>query len=218
MRGFFLNMCRILAVFGILNTGAFGFVEGEDYIKLETPIANMNKTLIKVFSYACPICYETDKTIELDIAKEIEGIMELKPFHIKTQGVYAKEASEIFAALLIKDKDSGITSVFDKNSQFNKVKMVYYKAYHDKKERWKIGGESFIRTGLNASGLSEDEFEYLMKDPRVKEILNMWTVSYDIAKIYGAPTYVVNGKYLINPKNSNSTDILINIIKELADK
>ncbi|MDR2081934.1 MAG: thiol:disulfide interchange protein DsbA/DsbL [Campylobacteraceae bacterium] len=218
MRGFFVNICRILAVVGILNAAAFGFVEGEDYIKLETPVANMNKTLAKVFSYACPICYETDKIMEPDIAKALEGIVEFKPLHIKTQGVYAKEASEIFAVLLIKDKDSGISSVFDKDSRFNKAKMAYYKAYHDKKERWKIGGKSFIKAGLNASGLSEDEFEALKKDPRVKEILDMWSISYDIAKTYGAPTYVVNGKYIINSKYTNSTDTLISIIKELADK
>ncbi|MDR2789417.1 MAG: thiol:disulfide interchange protein [Campylobacteraceae bacterium] len=218
MRGILLNICRILAVFGVLNAAAFGFVEGEDYIKLKTPIANMDKTLIKVFSYACPMCYETDKAIALDIAKELEGIVDFKPFHIKTQGVYAKEASEIFAVLLINDKDNGISSVFDKNSQFNKAKMAYYKAYHDKKERWKIGGKSFIKAGLNASGLSEDAFEILKKDQRVKDILDMWNMSYDIAKTYGAPTYMVNGKYLINSKYANSTDILISIVKELADK
>ncbi|MDR2100026.1 MAG: thiol:disulfide interchange protein [Campylobacteraceae bacterium] len=216
MERFFLNMCKILLLFGILNAGAF--TEGEDYIRLKTPIANMNKTLINLFSYACPMCYEEEKSAMPDIAKKLDGIVEFKPFHIKTQGMHAKDASEIFAVLLVKDKESGITSIFDKNSRFAKAKMAYYSAYHEKKRRWGTGGKSFINVGLNASGLSEDEFEVLRKDARVLEILDLWNISYDMIEIYNAPLYIVNGKYLINSKYINSTESLINIVKDLADK
>ncbi len=30
---------------------------------LEKPIPNADKTLIKVFSYACPFCYKYDKAV-----------------------------------------------------------------------------------------------------------------------------------------------------------
>ncbi|MDR0665896.1 MAG: thiol:disulfide interchange protein [Campylobacteraceae bacterium] len=216
MKKIYLSICRVLAAIGFLHMSAFGFSEGVDYITLETPIANMNKTLIKVFSYTCSTCYEDDKAEKTDIIKEIESIVEIKPFHVKTQGIYAKEASEIFAVLLIKDRDNGITSIFDKNSQFKKAKMAYYNAYHEKRSKWKIGGESFIRTGLNASGLSMDEFKTLKNDPRVKELLDMW--DNNIAEVQNVPVYVVNGKYLINSKKINLTNDLAEIIKELADK
>jgi thiol:disulfide interchange protein DsbA len=218
MRKFCLNICRILATIGFLSTNAFGFSEDVDYITLKTPIANMNKTLIKVFSYTCSICYEEDRAEMPNVIKEIESIVKFKPFHIKTQGIYAKEASEIFAVLLVKDQDAGITSIFDKNSQFKKAKMAYYNAYHEKKSRWKINGGSFIRIGLNASGLSKDEFETLKNDPRVKELLSMWDTINNITEIRNAPAYIVNGKYLINSKNINLTNDLVNIVKELANK
>ena len=40
---------------------ASAFTEGTDYMVLEKPIPNADKTLIKVFSYACPFCYKYDK-------------------------------------------------------------------------------------------------------------------------------------------------------------
>lgn len=41
---------------------ASAFTEGTDYMVLEKPIPNADKTLIKVFSYACPFCYKYDKS------------------------------------------------------------------------------------------------------------------------------------------------------------
>ena len=40
---------------------ASAFTEGTDYMVLEKPIPNADKTLIKVFSYACPFCYKYEK-------------------------------------------------------------------------------------------------------------------------------------------------------------
>lgn len=48
------------------------------------------------------------------------------------KGEYGKQASEVFAVLINKDKAAGI-SLFDANSQFKKAKFAYYAAYHDKK-------------------------------------------------------------------------------------
>lgn len=42
---------------------ASAFTEGTDYMVLEKPIPNADKTLIKVFSYACPFCYKYDKAV-----------------------------------------------------------------------------------------------------------------------------------------------------------
>ncbi|MDR1614389.1 MAG: thiol:disulfide interchange protein [Campylobacteraceae bacterium] len=217
MKRFILNIYKFSIIL-FLGTNTFGFSEGTDYMRLETPIKNMDKTLIKVFSYACPICYEDDETAMPVIVKELEGIVEFKPFHIKTQGVYAKEASELYAVLLVKDSENGITYLFDKKSQFNKAKMAYYHAYHNNKERWREGSESFLETGLKASGLSKAEFESLKNDQRVKDILDMWDASYDIVKMQGLYAYIVNGKYIIYEKNIKSTMNLVEIIKEIADK
>ena len=161
---------------------ASAFTEGTDYMVLEKPIPNADKTLI-------------------------------------TKGEYGKQASEVFAVLINKDKAAGI-SLFDANSQFKKAKFAYYAAYHDKKERWSDGKDpaAFIKTGLDAAGMRQADFEAALKEPAVQETLEKWKASYDVAKIQGVPAYVVNGKYLIYTKSIKSIDAMADLIRELASK
>lgn len=212
------SLAKGLALSLFVATACFGFTEGTDYVKLEKPIANADKTLIKVFSYDCPFCYKYDKAVTpLVVAKLPEGVA-FRPFHLKTKGKYGVQASELFATLLIKDQDSGLKSAFDEKSQFKKAKMAYYGAYHDKKERWDAGAESFFETGLAASGLSKAEFEKAKEDPRVKALVAEWEQSYEVAKIQGVPAFVVNGKYLLYTQAIKSPDSMLELIKELSAK
>ena len=199
-------------------SSAFGFSEGEDYVKLTNPIPNADKTLVKVFSYDCPFCYKYDKSVTPIVVKKLEGVLEFKPFHLKTKGKYGTEASELFASLMVKDADNGVKDFTDDKSLFKKAKMAYYNAYHHKKERWDGGADLFLATGLEACGLSKHEFENLKSNPRVKELVNSWEGGYDIAKIQGVPAFVVNGKYLIYTKNIRSVDGMIELVKELSLK
>jgi thiol:disulfide interchange protein DsbA len=196
---------------------AFGFSEGKDYVTLEKPIPNAEKTLIKVFSYDCPFCYKYDKSVTPNVVKKIKDA-EYKVFHLHTKGKYGKQASTLFAALIIKDRDNGITDLFSDKAQFKKAKMAYYNAYHDKKERWDAGEDAFIETGLKASGLSKADFEAAKADPRVQELVSQWDASYDVAKIQGVPAFVVNGKYLILTKSIRSIDGMAELVNTLLAK
>ncbi len=173
---------------------ASAFTEGTDYMVLEKPIPNADKTLIKVFSYACPFCYKYDKAVTGPVSDKVADLVTFTPFHLETKGEYGKQASEVFAVLIAKDKAAGI-SLFDAKSQFKKAKFAWYAAYHDKKERWSDG-----------------------KDPAVQETLEKWKAAYDVAKIQGVPAYVVNGKYLIYTKNIKSIDSMAELVRELATK
>lgn len=134
---------------------ASAFTEGTDYMVLEKPIPNADKTLIKVFSYACPFCYKYDKAVTGPVSDKVADLVTFTPFHLETKGEYGKQASEVFAVLIAKDKAAGI-SLFDAKSQFKKAKFAWYTAYHDKKERWSDGKDpaAFIKTGLDAAGMS----------------------------------------------------------------
>lgn len=94
----------------------------------------------------------------------------------------------------------------------SKAKFARYAAYHDKKERWSDGKDpaAFIKTGLDAAGMSRADFEAALKDPAVQETLEKWKAAYDVAKIQGVPAYVVNGKYLIYTKTSNPSILWLN--------
>lgn len=98
---------------------ASAFTEGTDYMVLEKPIPNADKTLIKVFSYACPFCYKYDKAVTGPVSDKVADLVTFTPFHLETKGEYGKQASEVFAVLIAKDKAAGI-SLFDAKSQFKK--------------------------------------------------------------------------------------------------
>ncbi len=102
---------------------ASAFTEGTDYMVLEKPIPNADKTLIKVFSYACPFCYKYDKAVTGPVSDKVADLVTFTPFHLETKGEYGKQASEVFAVLIAKDKAAGI-SLFDTKSQFKKAKFA----------------------------------------------------------------------------------------------
>ena len=208
----------VAATILLVSTNVFAFTEGTDYVKLDKPIPNADKTLIKVFSYDCPFCYKYDKTVTPAVVKKLGDSIKFEPFHLKTKGKYGAQASELFAVLLVKDMDNGITNIFDDKSIFKKTKMAYYSAYHDKKERWDSGADSFLETGFKTAGITKSDFDTAKNDPRVKDILNKWEVAYEVAKIQGVPAFVVNGKYLIYTKSIRSIDGMVELIKELLNK
>lgn len=215
----FKNLLNIMMGSTLLVTSlmATAFTEGTDYMVLEKPIPNAEKTLIKVFSYDCPFCYKYDKAVTGPVVEKVEGIVKFEPFHLETKGKYGKQASELFAILMIKDRAAGVALIDDK-SLFKKAKFAYYNAYHDKKERWDGGADDFLKTGLDAVGMTRAEFDQAVKDPKVQAIYEQWKASYDVAKIQGVPAYVVNGKYLIYTKNIKSIDSMADLVKELASK
>ncbi|MCL2310339.1 MAG: thiol:disulfide interchange protein DsbA/DsbL [Proteobacteria bacterium] len=196
---------------------ASAFTEGTDYVTLEKPIPNADKTLIKVFSYDCPFCYRYDKRVTGPVVQKLDGIVTFEPFPLETKAKYSLPAARLFAVLILKDRANG-TSLVDDKSLFKKAKMAYYTAYHDNRERWDGGENDFLKTGLDAAGMPRAEYDAAVKDSKVEEMLKKWQAGYDVAKIQGIPAYVVNGKYLIYTKNIRSEDGLANLIKELADK
>ncbi|MBE3606908.1 thiol:disulfide interchange protein DsbA/DsbL [Campylobacter sp. RM13119] len=212
----FLKLLSAVAILGALSANAF--TEGVDYVKLEKPLSVEKGTLTKVFSYACPFCYKYDKSVTPAVIKKVEGL-KFVPYHLKTKGEYGEVASKLLAVLAIKDIANGV-DFFDEKSLFKKAKMAYYKAYHDKKERWGNGKDeaAFLKTGLEAAGITQAEFEAGLNDPKVAELLSKWDESYDVAKIQGVPAFVVDGKYLIYTAKITSIDGMAGLIKELMAK
>ena len=208
----------LIACAALSFTAAAAFTEGNDYMTLEKTIPDAQGTLIKVFSYDCPFCYRYDKAVTPTVMQKLGHSIEFEPIHLETKGKYGVAASELFAVLIHKDQANG-TSLFDDKSLFKKAKMAYYNAYHDKKERWDGGVDDFLKTGLDAAGISKAEFEKDKADPNVQAMVTRWQdYAYDVAKIQGVPAFVVNGKYLIYTKSIRSIDAMADLIKELASK
>ncbi len=192
--------------------------EGTDYVVLDTPVANAQNTVIKVFSYDCPFCYKYAKAVDKAVMSKLQELP-FTPFHLKTKGKYGIQGSQLLAVALVKDKAANLKPL-DPNSNFHKIEMALYKAYHDKKMRWDDGAnpDAFIKTGLDAAGWDRAQFDKDCENPDVKALIERWEVSYPIAKVQGVPAYVVNGKYLLMTKNITSIDGMAATIKELSTK
>ncbi|MGB2552202.1 MULTISPECIES: thiol:disulfide interchange protein DsbA/DsbL [unclassified Campylobacter] len=205
-----------VALFGAVSANAF--TEGKDYMVLEKPLSVEKGTLTKVFSYACPFCYKYDKSVTPKVVEKVSGLKYV-PYHLKTKAEYGEAASKVLAVLVVKDQEKGV-NLLDDNSMFKKAKFAYYKAYHDKKERWNDGKnpEAFIKTGLDAAGMSMDEYNKELENPKVIELLKKWDESYEVAKIQGVPAFVVDGKYLIYTSTITSVDGFAKLIEELLKK
>lgn len=212
----------ILSVVFLGAVSASAFTEGTDYVRLEKPLNVGKDTLVKVFSYACPACYRFDKGVTTKLVNSLDGIKFI-PMHLSTKGDYGETASKIFAVLAVKDEAAGVSLVSD-DASFKKGKMAIYKAAHDKGETWrtKDGGRdkaAFLKTALEAVGMSEAEYEAALNTPAVQEKLAFWEANaYEAAKIQGIPAYVVSGKYLVNASSASSIKQLAEMIKELVEK
>lgn len=227
MRNFIKSVAKSVAVitlvFGVNASAAV--VEGKDYQVLEKPIANAQGTVIKVFSYDCPFCYKYDKSVVVPVMKKVPN-MKFMPYHLSTKGVFGIYGSELLATMIVLDENAGVDLLSD-NSKFKKAKFALYDAYHNKKERWgadasvKANLDAFLKVGLDAVGMSMDEYNKAKEDPKVKELVNRWGVdntgdAYMVAKIQGVPAFVVNGKYLIITKSIRGIDSMAETINELS--
>lgn len=219
-RKLFQTLVAAIALVSIFAGSGFAFTEGTDYLVLEKPIPNAQNTLIKVFSYDCPFCYKYDKAVTPKVVPQLPADVTFRPFHLKTKGKYGEQGTQLFAVLLAKDQANGLSDkeLYSDKSLLKKAKMAYYQAYHDKKERWDAGADAYLKTGLEAVGMSKAELEEGLKDPKVQALIAEWEASYDVAKIQGIPGFVVNGKYLIYTKSIKSVDGMLQLINELLKK
>lgn len=217
----FMMILLCFFTFGTISP-VLAFKEGKDYMVLpkEAQIPNAENTLIKVFSYSCPFCFKYDKSVSPKVIPALSDEITFRAFHLKTKGTYGQQGSELFAVLTIKDRQNGIANrdLYGEKSLLKKAKMAYYKAYHKKKERWDAGPEAFLKTGLDAVGMTMNEFNAALRAPEVQALLKEWDASYEIAKIQGIPGFVVNGKYLLYTKSIKGVEPMQQLIEELAKK
>jgi len=220
VRNGFLALAAVLIFvsLGFTASAHAAVKEGEDYLVVAEPIPNMEKTVFKVFSYDCQFSYSFDKSVTHIVAGALgkDGI-KFTVWHLKNKGKYGAQASELFASLITQDQKAGL-GLFDDKASFKKAKMAYYKAYLDDRERWGSGADAFVKTGLDAAGITSAEFQQLLKDPATQARLKDWEGAIEIAKLQGVPAFVVKGKYLLYTKNLRSIDGMVATIEELMAK
>ena len=206
----------ILSAFFALNLSAL--TEGVEYQTLAKPLNVPKNSVVKVFSYDCPHCYQFDRSITKKLMAKLDGV-KFMPYHLSTKGKLGESASKIFSALISIDEANG-TDLLSDESKFKQAKFAIYKARHDKNDDFNNGKdkEKFLNLALEAAHVSKADYEKALNSERAKELLDAWFASYDIASISGVPAFVVSGKYLINLNAASSIDEMAKTIQELLDK
>ena len=209
---------RILAAVCLLGVSASALEEGINYQVLQKPLNVPKNSVVKIFNYDCPHCYTFDRTVTPQLMKKLEGA-EFLPWHLKTKGVFGQTASGVFAALIVLDEKDDVGLLSDE-SKFKKAKFAIYKAVHDKKDDFGGGSDKqrFIKTALDAAGVSESEYEAALAGKKAQALLAQWDGGYEVAVISGVPAFVVGGKYLLNTSSFGSLDDMVAAAKELLAK
>ncbi len=199
-----------IALFGV------DFKEGVNYKTLETPLDVSKNTIVKVWSFTCPFCFKYDKAVTEPVIKKIPNV-EFEVWHLKTKGKYGQQGSNLMAVARARDIAAG-KSIFDKTGYLKKMKFSYYKAYHNKKQRWDGGEDAFYKEGFKILGANKAQFEKELAKPEVQNLLKRWDPALPVAKVQGIPGFVVSGKYLLMTQKIKSRDYMVDLINYLLAK
>ena len=218
LRRTFVNASAALALAATIAMPAFAATAGQDYQVLEKPLPGGEGKIVKIWSYDCPFCFKYDVGVDPKVmpgAEQATGL-HFEMMHLETKGKYGRAASEFLAYCQLEDQKAGVKSVEDAKSLYKKAKDAWYQAYHKKGERWAAGEEAFLKTALDATGITADAFAAARKSAEVQQLADSWKPSYDVAKIQGVPAYVVNGKYLVMTKSIRSVKGFTELLTELS--
>ena len=218
LRRTFVKASAALAFAATIAMPAFAATADQDYQVLEKPLPGGEGKIVKIWSYDCPFCFKYDAGVDPKVmpgAEQATGL-HFEMMHLETKGKFGRAASEFLAYCQLEDQKAGVTSVEDAKSLYKKAKDAWYQAYHKKGERWAAGEEAFLKTALDATGITADAFAAARKSAEVQQLADSWKPSYDVAKIQGVPAYVVNGKYLVMTKSIRSVKGFTELLTELS--
>ncbi|MFQ6342098.1 thiol:disulfide interchange protein DsbA/DsbL [Campylobacter sp. VTCC 70190] len=210
-------MCKFFYKIFILLAFCFSFVLAKDsFITLNPAVPNSQNSVIEAFSYKCIHCYHHHKFGTLEKLREAFPNLHFKLYPVSLMnGDFAKEMNELFAFAQYQDEQNGKDASYS-DSLTHKLADVYFVSYFLNKQSFSNSND-FYEVGLKAMGVDKNEVSVFLNTTKAKEILNEFQRANDIAKTYGTPAFVVNGKYQINPSAIGSMQDLQNLVKKLSD-
>lgn len=207
------KIAKIFTILAFFVT--FSFADKE-FVVLQEPLPYSQNSVIEAFSYKCIHCYNHHKFNTLEKLKDIFPTLHFKLYPVSMMnGEFAKEMNELFAFAGFKDEQNN-KDASDKDSFSYKLSDAYFTSYFVNKQRKINSIDEFYDIGLKAMAIKKDEVLKFLQTPKAKEILKDFQKANDIAKTYGTPAFIVNGKYQINPNKINSMQDLENIVRKLS--
>ena len=196
----------LIFMFVFLNGSTL--VKGDDYLILKNPFLNAKNSVIEIFSYQCIFCFNHHKFKTLSKIKEKIPNLNYYLIPVSSMAKNGKEFNEIFAYAQYLDIKNGKDSA-DESSYANKIASLYFKAHFEEKKEFDYD------IGLKELNISKSDLDSFLSNNN--EIFKNYDIANDVAENFGTPTFIVNGKYQINPEKTKTIDDLINMINELKN-
>ncbi|MBT0879303.1 thioredoxin domain-containing protein [Campylobacter sp. 2018MI01] len=212
-----LKQIKKLALVLLVSSNLFALSEGVEYNVLENPIPNSDNSLTEIWSYQCSHCYLHHNHNTLGLIKEQLKDLDIRLMMVKTWGKFGQEMANLLAYAHYQDEKNKI-SLIDKNSLYDKISSVYFVEMFKNKSTWNNNPDEFYKSGLSILGISKKKLESFLQSPEGKYLLSSTDIANEIANTYGTPTFIVNGKYVINLAHAKSPQMLIDMINELSKK
>ncbi|MBZ7986629.1 thioredoxin domain-containing protein [Campylobacter canadensis] len=191
------------------------FANEAKYYELKSPLNNKENSLIEIFSYSCIHCYAhfKEKTLEKIHSKLPNLNIEYKV--VKSWDLFANRLALILAYAKYKDEQNNANF---SNGLYAKIIQSYFNEVFIKKNNFNNNVNNFEKIGLNILKISKKQLEKFKTSNIAQGILNDLDKSDAIANEYGTPSFIVNGKYIINLNAVHSVDDFVNIINEINEK
>ncbi|MDQ1362438.1 MAG: hypothetical protein QG652_298 [Pseudomonadota bacterium] len=180
------------------------YKEGEDYIRLATPLPTQTGDKIEVqefFWYGCPHCFQFDP--------KLERWLKNKPANVE----FVRTPAPLNPAWMVHTKTFYALDAMGKIDQFH---VELFNAMHV--ARLKLFTQEAIADYLEQKGLDRkkflDMFNSFPVDSRARKAAQLGS-QY---KISGVPTLTVNGKYVINTNRTGGFDEALNVLTYVVNK
>ncbi|GAB7140714.1 thiol:disulfide interchange protein DsbA/DsbL [Deferribacterales bacterium RsTz2092] len=197
----------LVSVLFAFNASAADFAEGVHYSVLKTPLkyddGRKQQIFTEVYSVYCGFCFQYERSVIPKLKQSLPKNVIFEERHIRQLGQFGEEANDILSVL------------WDVPS-YQRVKSAYFSAIFVDKKRF--SRDEFINFGLKTASLTHKQFNERLDNPRTRATRARWDEAYPIAKEYGTPVFVVNGRYVVLTDSIKSQQEYNELIKYLLKK
>ncbi len=182
----------------------FPYLEGKDYVVLDTPVRTANPAKIEVtevFSYICPHCFHFDPILSAWM-KEQKPDVTLVQVHASWSPSMESYQRGFYTAQALKVKDKAHVAIFN-------AIHVDHKEFKDA-QAW--------AEFLSAYGVSKQAVLTAYDSDAVTKQIKQADQLFRSYQISGTPELVVEGKYRISTRFSGSQEEMLKVIQYLVNK
>lgn len=184
-----------------------GFEEGVHYDVISESNDAKEEGVVEFFSFYCVHCYRFEPIAE-SLQSEFGDLF--SKVHVPSVGPGYEAGVEMTKAFILSKKLGVSTEISDAIFTYN---------FEDKNI---LRNRKDIRNVFILNGITGDQYDDGISSFSIKATMNHWERMIDKYNVRATPTFIVNGKYKINPTSLRDSDDftkdMLNLTKYLLNK